>query len=399
MQPTRKILHLDLDAFFCAVEELRAPSLRGKAFAVGGRPDQRGVVASCSYPARAAGVRSAMPMATAVRICPGLIIVSARHGAYGEHSKQVMARLHELTPLVEQLSIDEAYLDVTALPGDGEAIARTLQARIRDELGLPCSLGVATNKLLAKVANNVGKANARSAQEIIGPPNAITVVAPGSEAAFLAPLPCSELWGVGPRTAERLALLGIHTIGQLAASREADLVRLFGKSGADLIRRARGIDDSPIVTERERKSVSQETTYARDVSDEAVLRRTLHGQAREVALTLKRKGLVGTTVKLKLRWSDFRTITRQSTLEAPTQEGQEIFAAVVALFEKAWDGRPIRLIGVGVSHLSPPTHQPSLFDAPDERLLKLEDTLRTLRDRYGEGIVRSARDELQADDD
>ena len=267
MLATRAILHLDLDAFFCAVEEQYSPALRGKAYAVGGRPEERGVVASCSYAARQHGVRSAMPMGRALRLCPGLIVVPGRHGAYGEVSRKVMARLHALTPLVEQLSIDEAYLDVTELAGDvvgeAEAIARRLQATIRAELDLPCSLGVATNKLVAKIANNVGKAAARSSS----PPNAITVVAPGAEAAFLAPLPCGELWGVGPRTAERLAALGLHTIGQLTTWPEARLISEFGKHGAELYRMARGRDDSPIVTQRERKSVSQETTYVRDVAD------------------------------------------------------------------------------------------------------------------------------------
>jgi DNA polymerase-4 len=396
MNPIRKILHLDLDAFFCAVEELHNPALCGLPFAVGGRPDQRGVVASCSYPARAKGVRSAMPMGRALRLCPGLIVVPARHGAYGEMSKQVMARLHARTPLVEQVSIDEAYLDVTALPAPAEEVARDLQTQIRNELRLPCSLGVATNKLVAKVANNVGKDAARVQQHVVGPPNAITVVPPGQEAAFLAPLSCAELWGVGPRTAERLALLGIQTIGQLATRPEAELVRLFGKSGADMRRHARGLDDAPIVTERERKSISQETTFLRDISDEAALRKVLFDQARDVALSLKRSDLAGATVKLKLRWSDFSTITRQSTLEEPTQEAQPIFQAALALLQKAWDGRPIRLIGVGVSRLAPPAAQPTLFDQPDPRLQKLDDTLARLRARYGDGVIRSAREDLLA---
>ncbi|MBI4771414.1 MAG: DNA polymerase IV, partial [Chloroflexi bacterium] len=204
----RKILHLDLDAFFCAVEEQRDPALRGQAFAVGGRPEARGVVASCSYAARRFGVRSAMPMARAVKLCSGLIIVPSRHKVYSDVSRQVMERLYDLTPLVEQISIDEAFLDVSDLPESGEALARRLQATMRDELRLPCSLGVATNKLVAKIASDVGKAAARTG----APPNAILVVPPGEEAAFLAPLPAAALWGVGPKTATRLAGLGIHTI-------------------------------------------------------------------------------------------------------------------------------------------------------------------------------------------
>lgn len=392
MLATRAILHLDLDAFFCAVEEQHNPALRGRPFAVGGRPEERGVVASCSYAARAFGVRSAMPMGRALRLCPGLIVVPGRHGAYGEVSRKVMARLHALTPLVEQISIDEAYLDVTELGGDPEAIARALQATIREELGLPCSLGVATNKLVAKIANNVGKAAARGG----GSPNAITVVAAGEEAAFLAPLPCSELWGVGPRTAERLAALGIHTSGQLTTWPEARLIHEFGKHGAELYRKARGRDESPIVTQRERKSVSQETTFVRDMADGDLLRSTLFGQAREVALALKRKQLVATTVKLKLRWADFTTITRQARLETPTDAHQAIFQAAMLLLAKAWDGKPVRLVGVGVSGLVASLQQESLFDVPDAaeeaRRAKLSDALEKLRARYGDDAVLRASD-------
>lgn len=403
MLPTRSILHLDLDAFFCAVEELHNPALRNVAFAVGGRPEQRGVVASCSYPARAKGVRSAMAMGQALRLCPGMLIVPARHGAYGEVSKQVMARLRALTPQVEQISIDEAWLDVTTAPAPAEELARRLQAQIRDELGLPCSLGVASNKLVAKMANNAGKAAVRrervEGKLLIGPPNAITVVAPGDEAAFLAPLPCADLWGVGPRTAEKLLLLGIRTVGQLAARPEAELVRHFGKNGSDLWRHARGIDDAPIVTQHERKSISQETTFVRDVDEVAVLRKTLFAQAREVALGLKRGGVAGATVKLKLRWADFSTITRQMTLEAPTQEVQPIFQAALALLEKAWNGRPVRLIGVGVSQLTDPAQQPTLFDQPDPRREKLDETLASLRARFGASIVRSVSDDLRDEEE
>src|SRR5262245_61933816 len=197
----RTIIHLDLDAFFCAVEEQRDPSLRGKPFAVGGRPESRGVVSSASYAARRFGVRSAMPMSTAVRHCPDLIVVPPHHLAYRAASQQVMERLHTITPLVEQISIDEAFLDVTALGEPGQTIAARLQATIRDELGLSCSLGVAANKLVAKIATDVGKSLVRSGQM----PQAICVVPPGDEAAFLAPLPTTALWGVGPRTAEKLA--------------------------------------------------------------------------------------------------------------------------------------------------------------------------------------------------
>lgn len=385
----RKILHLDLDAFFCAVEEQRDPSLRGKPFAVGGRPEQRGVVAACSYPARHFGVHSAMPMSRAVRLCPNLIIIPHNFEAYHAASRQVMARLHELTPLVEQLSIDEAFLDVSDLPEPGEVIARRLQARIRDELGLPCSLGVATNKLVAKIANDVGKGEVKSK----GPPSAIKVVPPGQEAAFLAPLPTRSLWGVGPKTAERLADLGLLTIGDIARWPEADLIRRFGKNGYDLARHARGLDDRPVETSRETKSISQEVTFNRDVADAQALRQTLRKQAERVGRRLRKSGLSGITVRLKIRWSDFTTLTRQTTLSQPTDQDDEIYATALQLLEKVWSaGRPVRLIGVGVSGFGQP-RQLALWDMNLEENQRLQTTLDELREEeFGDQAVRRGRD-------
>jgi len=208
----RQIIHLDLDAFYCAVEEQRDPSLQGKPFAVGGRPEGRGVVSSCSYAARKKGVRSAMPMARAIQLCPELVIVPPHFDLYRPASRRVMSKVRELSHLVEQISIDEAFIDVTELPEDAEILGRRLQTEIRDELRLPSSLGIATNKLVAKISNDVGKSKAKKGV----PPNAITVVPPGKEAEFLAPLPVEMLWGVGPKTAERLALMNVKTIGELA---------------------------------------------------------------------------------------------------------------------------------------------------------------------------------------
>ncbi|HEX8993048.1 MAG TPA: DNA polymerase IV, partial [Anaerolineales bacterium] len=314
------ILHLDLDAFFCAVEETRNPALRGKAFAVGGKPDERGVVASCSYAARQYGIRSAMPMARAVRLCPGLIIVPGRHRLYGEVSRDVMARLRLITPAMEQISIDEAFLDITDIGRAPEELARKLQAEIRDELGLPCSIGIASNKLVAKIATEVGKKSGPKG----GPPFGLTIVPPGQEARFLAPLPADMLWGVGPKTSARLAQLGINTIGDIARWPENELVQLFGENGRDLAHHAHGLDRRLIVTEHETKSVSQETTFARDVRDDNTLEQTLHEQASEVARSLRKSNLAGMTVKLKIRWPDFTTLTRQTTLAQPTDQADEI---------------------------------------------------------------------------
>lgn len=385
----RKIIHLDLDAFFCAVEELHDPSLRGKPFAVGGRPDQRGVVASCSYPARMFGVHSAMPMARALLLCTQLIIVSGRHGVYGDVSQQVMAHCYNLTNLVEQISIDEAFLDVSDLRPTAEAIARELQTTIWNELGLPCSLGVAANKLIAKIANNVGKAEKRSPS----PPMAIKVVPPGEEAAFLAALPVRELWGIGPKTAASLADLGIDTIGDVARWPEADLAQRFGKHGLDLSRRARGLDDRPVVTEYEAKSLSRETTFAQDVTDGAALRRTLRHLAESVGRRLRRAQVRGTTVKLKLRWDDFTTLTRQVTLPEPTDQDNAIYTAAQQLFEQAWPkGKPVRLIGVGVSGLGEPAQQLGLWETPSEKGQRLQDALDDVRERFGRSAIKRASD-------
>ncbi|MGC9395586.1 MAG: DNA polymerase IV [Anaerolineae bacterium] len=385
----RKIIHLDLDAFFCAVEELHAPSLRGKPFAVGGQPDQRGVVASCSYPARMYGVHSAMPMSRALLLCPQLIVVPGRHGVYDDLSHQVMRHCYDLTNLVEQISIDEAFLDVSDLRASAETIARELQATIWNEHGLPCSLGVATNKLVAKIANNIGKAEKRSPN----PPMAIKVVPPGEEAAFLAPLPVGELWGIGPKTAASLTELGITTIGDVARWPQDDLVQRFGKHGLDLSQRARGIDDRPVITEYEAKSLSRETTFAHDVTDEATLRRTLLHLAESVGHRLRRAGLQGSTVKLKLRWADFTTITRQVTLPEPTDQDNAIYTAAQHLFEQAWPkGKPVRLIGVGVSNLGPPLQQLGLWETPSEKGQRLQDALDAVRDRFGHDAIKRASD-------
>lgn len=385
----RTILHLDLDAFFCAVEELHNPALAGRAFAVGGRPESRGVVASCSYPARRKGVRSAMPTAQALRLCPELVVVPPRHRAYSALSRKVMDRLYRLTAVVEQISIDEAFLDVSALNRPGERLARELQATIRRELGLPCSLGVASNKLVAKIANNVGKTAGRGD----GPPNAITVVPPGQEAAFLAPLPCAELWGVGPKTAARLAELGIATIGDLAQRSSEEMDALFGKQGRDLVLRARGLDDRPVATEHERKSVSQETTFGRDVRDGGVLRATLRELAEGVSRDLRCEGLAGATVRLKLRRPDFSTPTRQMRLEQATDDAARIYAAALRLFEQLWiEGEPVRLLGVGVSGMATGPRQMELFAPRDPRAERIDATLEAVRRRFGEGaLVRANR--------
>ncbi len=379
------ILHLDLDAFFCAVEETRDPGLRGKAFAVGGKPDERGVVASCSYPARQFGVRSAMPMARALRLCPNLLIISSRHAVYGEVSKQVMDRLRELTPSIEQISIDEAFLDISGLADSPENIARKLQTGIRDELGLPCSIGIASNKLVAKIATEVGKKAGKGA----GPPFGLTIVPIGEEAAFLAPLPAEMLWGVGPKTSARLTDLGIRTIGDIAKWPENDMVRLFGENGRDLARHARGQDDRQIVTTHETKSISQETTFSRDVRDDKVLEKTLREHSAQVGRKLRELNLAGSTIKLKIRWPDFTTLTRQVTLEHSTDQDGEIEKFALGLMKAVRKpGQAVRLIGVGVSGLGSPIRQLALWDAGSEKSRRLQEAVDQLREKYGDKVIR-----------
>ena len=388
----RTILHIDLDAFFCAVEETRNPELRGKAFAVGGKPDERGVVASCSYAARRMGVRSAMPMAKALRLSPGLIIVSSRHPLYRDVSRQVMQLLHDLTALVEQISIDEAFLDISDIRDEPEAIARNLQARVRDELQLPCSIGIASNKLVAKIATEVGKSlslrNTQTRGEI-APPNALTIVPFGEEAAFLSPLPADMLWGVGPKTFARLTDLGIQTIGDIAKWPESELIRLFGENGRDLARHAKGIDDRPITTERETKSISQEITFSRDVRDDKVLQETLQEMSAEVGAQLRRNNLAGKTIKLKIRWPDFTTLTRQTTLNHPTDQEDEIAKSALELLKSVRKPKQaVRLIGVGVSGLGQPVRQLGLWDMDSERARRLQNVMDELQEKYGKAVIK-----------
>src|SRR5512143_2959880 len=313
----RPVLHIDLDAFFVSVELLERPHLRGKPVAVGGRPDERGVISSASYEARKFGVRSALPTRTAFQFCPDLILLPGRHALYEQHSRQVMRLLREITPQIEQISIDEAFLDITGTElryGSAEKLARLLHDRIRDEFGLPCSIGVASNKLVAKIATEQAK------------PNNIHIVAAGAEADFLAPLPARALWGVGPKTAEILKGLGIETIGQIAQARSDALAYRLGKNGADdLVRRARGIDDSPVEDERAVKQISQEITFTKDITDAQRLRVTLLELSEGVGLRLREDDLSARTIAIKLRYGDFTTLTRQITLPQPTNLDQDIF--------------------------------------------------------------------------
>lgn len=384
MESPRAILHLDLDAFFCAVEEIKNPELRGKPFAVGGDPRGRGVVSSCSYPARKFGVRSAMPMARAVRICPDLIIVGGEHESYRFYSRKVIGILHQLTDQVEQLSIDEAFVNISSLNPNPREIGSRLQARIRTELDLPNSVGIAANKLVAKIATDVGKLSSSGDH----PPNALTVVPPGEESRFLAPLPVDMLWGVGPKSKERLESLGITTIGDLAAYPVIELAQIFGKHGYQLSQRARGIDQRPLVMERDVKSVSNERTFRHDKGRREEILREINRLAQKVSRRLQKKELKGRTIQIKVRWSDFDTLTRQVTLGKAVQDAATISKHCQELFELVWqDDRRVRLIGVGVSNLDNHPQQMRLWDPRVKKDLQLEETLQQLQEKYGDHSI------------
>jgi DNA polymerase IV len=344
-QAARYVALVDLDAFFASVEVIEAPELTGKPVLIGGSPTGRGVVAAASYEARAYGCHSAMPMARALKLCPHAVVLPTRHGLYRDYSSRVMDILHRESGLVQQMSIDEAYVDLSPAAvtmAEAEALAHRMQARIRIEVGLPCSVGLAANKMVAKVACETGK------------PGGFVVVPLGDEAAFLAPLDIGALPGIGPRTAGRLRAQGFRTLGQLAAASFDHLLSTIGPWGLLLQRRALGQDPSPVRVEREAKSISAEETFEEDVADTGPLHAELERLTRRVATSLVNHGLVGRTVTLKLRHADFTTITRSSSRKSATASAEAILAQAVHLLDENWSqSQPLRLIGVGVSSIRP----------------------------------------------
>ena len=375
------VLHVDLDAFFVSMELLRRPELRGLPVVVAGGLGNRGVVSTASYEARRFGVRSALPVSQARRLCPHAVFLETDFAYYAQASQRFHAILRDFTPVVEPAGADEAYLDVAgseALFGPPEAIARTIRRRVHDEIGINASVGVSINKLVSKVASDAAK------------PDGLVVVPAGTEAAFLAPRPIRDLPMVGKKTAEVLSGLGIHTIGDIARTPESALVARFGAHGADLRARALGIFDAPVLAGRgEAKSISRETTFDVDEPDGDRLRAILRGQAERVAADLARQGKAGRTVTLKLRFPPFETISRSVTTGVAVELADDLHAAAVALFDRAWaehDRRPVRLLGVGVSNLRERARQLRLGETLDAD--RLQDTVAELRDRFGETAVR-----------
>jgi len=377
----RSIIHADLDAFYASVEVLDDPTLRGKPVIVGGRPNERGVVSAASYEARRFGVHSAMPLRTAGRRCPDGVFLPGRPDRYREISERIMRIFADYTPLVEPISLDEAFLDVSASAaalGDGETIARRIKDRVLDEIGLVVSIGVATNKLCAKVASDLRK------------PDALVVVPPGGEADFLAPLPIGRLWGVGPQAQAALADYGVVTIGQLAAVAPGTLHRRFGRHGDDLAARARGEDRSPVASMQAPKSIGHEHTFDTDTADIGRLEATLLDVSESVASRLRHHDLAAGSVQLKLRYEGFETLTRQAPLPRQTRESDPLYATGLALLRRNLvEGRGVRLIGLTAINLSD-AQQLTLFDA-SERSDRLTRSIDVVRERFGDRAITRAR--------
>jgi DNA polymerase-4 len=384
------ILHFDMDAFFAAVEVLDQPSLKGKPVIVGAPPDQRGVVSTCSYEARAFGVRSAMPSRTAHKLCPHGVFLPGRMSRYSQVSRQIMGIVESFSPVIEQVSIDEAFVDVRGALrrwGDAVALARELKRRIRDEAGLTASVGVASNKFLAKLASDLKK------------PDGLTVVptAEADIASFLAPLPVSRIWGVGKVSAAQLERFGIRTIGDAQRRTIVELRALLGDAMAEHVHAlAFGRDDRPVVTEYEAKSVSNEHTFAEDVDDPLAVRQVLVELAEHVGARLRADGIAGRVAHLKFRYDTFQTFTRQRAMEAATSTDRDLVRTALSLYDDQKIERPIRLVGFGVSDLAAagetstdsflfPEMNTGRRRETDQRLDKAVDTI---REKFGRDALK-----------
>jgi DNA polymerase-4 len=384
-QAMRVILHVDLDAFFVAVEQVRDPSLRGRPVIVGGDPRGRGVVSTASYEARRFGIHSGMPLVTARRLCPYAVFLRGDFRPYTEVSRAFHALLGRYTPLVEPAGIDEAYLDLTGcepVAGPPLDAAHQIRARVREDLSLAASVGVASGKTVAKIASDATK------------PDGLLEVPPGQGAAFLAPLPVRRLPGVGPRVEAALAAVGVDTLGQLASLPETRLRILFGRHGPRLAELAGGLDPLPVASlEAPPKSVSREGTFATDVSDAALLRAVLRSYCESVAADLRRRGLRARSFTLKLRYGDFTTITRRLTVDRPAHADDVLYRAAETLLEAALarDGRALRLIGFGASNLVEDAVQLPLQEAPWQRLERLDRAVDGVRLKYGRRCLQRGR--------
>ncbi|HEX6211342.1 MAG TPA: DNA polymerase IV [Methylomirabilota bacterium] len=378
----RVIAHVDMDAFYASVEQRDRPELRGRPVIVGADPRGRGVVSACSYEARVFGVRSAMPISRAYRLCPRGVYLPVDMDKYARVSGEIMTILGDFSPLVEPVSVDEAFLDLTgteSLWGAPREAVRRIKARIREETGLTASAGLAANKFVAKVASDLEK------------PDGLVVVPTGGEAAFLAPLSIERLWGVGKATARELQALGVATIGQLQALSRAALSARLGPHGPDLLDLAFGRDARPVEPFSPPKSMGAETTFGQDCRDPARLEATLRGQAERVARELRAEGLAACRVTLKLRWADFQTLTRSHTAD-PTQDGLEIYRRAAMLLARERLVQPVRLIGLAASTLQPEARgQLPLLDPAAVRRERLARAVDRITGRFGRAAIVPAR--------
>jgi len=384
-QKQRTIIHVDMDAFYASVEVLDNPELRGKPVVVGGTSN-RSVVSAASYEARKFGIHSAMATVKARKLCPQAIFLPVRMGRYHEVSEQIMAIFHRFTPLVEPISLDEAFLDVTgsnSLFGDGPAIAGEIKKLIRAETGLTASAGVATSKLVAKIASDLQK------------PDGLTVVEPGREREFMAGLPIGKLWGAGGKTIQALALLNVRSIGDLAALPQEILSAKFGKHGRHLHLSACGIDDRPVIPTREAKSIGHEDTFSEDLTDLNIIKRALLALATRVGERLRRHERQGQTISIKIKFHDFSTSSRSLTLPEPISDTMEIFQRGWELVKKTDAGRkPVRLAGISVSNLSEPggAYQPDLLGKTKQREKnrELNEAVDRINLKYGRKAINPA---------
>jgi DNA polymerase IV len=388
--PPRRIIHLDMDAFYAAIEQRDFPELRGKPLLVGG-DRTRGVVATASYEARPYGIHSAMPMAQALKLCPQAIVVPPRREAYVETSRQVFSILRSFTPLVEPLSLDEAFLDVTSseqLFGTAHTIARGIKDRIHRETQLTASAGIASTKFVAKIASDMRK------------PNGLVEVRDEEVLAFLHPLPVTRLWGVGKVTAQSLANLGIRTIGDLARWPRETLVSRYGANGEHLFQLAHGIDPRPVDPNQEMKSIGEEETFSHDLDQDTEVRAALLRYAQTVARRLRSRKLMGRTITVKIKTAErlgegrFRLYTRSHTLPSPTNDEQEIYRTALALYAAVpRRGQKVRLAGIYASSIEPETQlqQLSLFTPPtrqNDKRQQLSKLIDQLTSRYGKNVIR-----------
>ncbi|MFQ6122151.1 MAG: DNA polymerase IV [Dehalococcoidales bacterium] len=387
---TRRIMHIDLDAFFVSVEQALNPDLKGKPVVVGGKPDRRGVVASASYEARHYGLYAGMPLTTASRLCPQAIFIEGNFHKYRDASQKFMTILADFSPYLEPLGIDEAYLDATgfeSIHGSIRQMAVAIKQRIKDELGLCASVGIASGKVVAKIASDLSK------------PDGLLEVPAGKERSFLKPLPVAKLPGIGRKSERILKGLGINTIGQLAVSPLDILKSHFGVAAELIHNYANGIDDRKVEPPGAAKSMSRETTFGKDIRDSSLLKATLRYLSERVGSELRQEGKQARCVTLKLRYADFTTITRQYTLNQASDTDQTIFDTGLKLLKKelSREKRAVRLIGIGVSSLVEAGRQLDMLDSSAQRLRKLNTVIDRIRKKYGFTAIQTGRTLLLRD--